>query len=226
MQQFVTLSKQALRDQISEPTRVVSPLLFGIVFTVVFSFAFGEVPAEWLMRFFAAQLSLVVLLAAQMSLSQSLDSERQDFIYNLLRTYPVRASAWYWAKVSALTITCLIMTIPLGLMGILIHGLDFSSLANQQVIGPVALATFGLTNLGVVLATLTMQSQGRQVLYALLFFPLCAPVAIALTQCLLCALGASADPEMFRSWLGLLGGFSVIYGAIGSVLFAELIYGD
>ncbi len=215
-----------MRDQISEPTRVITPILFGIVFTVVFAFAFGEVPAEWLSKFFAAQLALIMLLAAQLSLAQSLDTERHDLIFAVLRTYPVRASAWYWAKVTTLFLSCLVMTVPLALMTVLIYGLDLTILFDLRIIGTVVVAMIGLAALGVILATLTAQAQGRQVLYALLFFPLCAPVAIGLSQGLLCVLDATAGADMFTSWLGLLAGFGVIYGAIGNVLFAELTHGD
>jgi len=80
--------------------------------------------------------------------------------------------------------------------------------------------------LGVMLAALTMQASGRQLLNALLLLPLATPILLSFVQVLAACLGDTNTATGLSAWLGLQLVFNVVYGTVCSVLFAELVASD
>ncbi len=221
--QYLLLVTQGLRAELADRERLVSPALFAATMLVLFSFALGEVDASLKARIYIAETFLTAFFALQLSFSRLFEPDRQDRVFDLLRTYPVSHTAWYLAKYTLVMIVGVAVLVPTLLFGAFLHHTDKAPVFSWVVCGIALLALAGLAALGVLLSALTLKANSRQVLYPLLYFPLTTPVLLAATQASLIYLEAGKTTQPLQAWLGLLTGFDVIYFTLGILLFTELV---
>lgn len=224
--QLKTLLHQGILAELADRERLVSPVLFGITMMILFSFALGEVDASLVKQIYLAETFLTAMFALQLSFSRLFEPDRQDRVFDLVRSYPVSHAAWFLAKYLLVLAVGLAVLAPTMLFGAFLHQTARQPVFSWSVCGIAVLALAGLAALGVLLSAMTLKANSRQMLYPLLYFPLTTPVLLAAVQSSLIILDGTQGPAAqagVRAWLGLLAGFDVIYFTLGILLFTELV---
>jgi len=221
--QYLTLVRQGLRAEFVDKERLISPVLFSLTMLVLFAFALGDLDQSLRIRVYLAETFLTALFALQMSFSRLFEPDRQDRVFELLRTYPISYTSLFLAKYSLVLILGSATLIPTMLFGAFLHQSANQQLFSWVVLGIGLLALAGLGALGVLLSALTLKAQARQIIYPLLYFPMTTPVLLAAVQSARLCLDVGLGSPELKSWLGLLAAFDIIYITLGVLLFTELM---
>ena len=223
LSQLKTLLSHFINIELQQKERWVSPLLFSTTVLLLFFFASGRVEDELVVTMFITQTLITTFLALQLSFMRSFESESQDRVYDLLRSYPINPYSWYLAKYLS---TCLagslvcFATLGLSLFFNAETGID---LFHWELFVILTVAISGLVSIGILLAQLTLGAKSKQVLYPILYFPLTSPVLLGAVESARAILsGGESLDSLFGSWLGLLAVFSVIYFTLGILFFEEV----
>src|SRR5689334_21063352 len=96
--QFRTIVAQGVRAELADKERILSPVLFGVTMLLLFAFAVGEPEPELRRKLYVAQTYLTAFFALQLSFSRLFEPDRQDRVFDLMRSYPVSHTAWFLAK--------------------------------------------------------------------------------------------------------------------------------
>lgn len=224
MGNFRTLFVHSLKAEWSHAERWLSPLLFATTMLAIFSFAIGDVPEDTAISIYLAETFLTALFALQLSFSRMLEPDTSDRVFDLLRTYPVSPSAWFLSKYVLVVIMGLLILLPTMMLSNFFNAeLGIPPLSSAMLlIGCLVIAS--LASLGVLLSTMMMRSNAKQILYPLLYFPLTTPILLAAVEASRSLLVNNVTLEaLFQSWLGLLLVFGVVYFTLGILLFSELV---
>lgn len=222
--QWKTLSRHYLLLEFKRLDRIFSSFLFALTFLLIFMLAMGQVEPAQVIQIYLAEAFLAGFFALQLSFARSLEADKEDGVFEVLKTLPLAPSSWFLAKFSSVFCTGAALFIPTLAIASLFHNGTQTGLFTWPMVLICILALLGLTALGVLLSMLTLGARAKQILYPILYFPLTIPV-------LLCALEASRAlllktqtfSDLWGSWLGLLGIFDVVYITLSILLFAELI---
>lgn len=223
LSQWRTMVAQGIHMDWNRKERVLSPLLFAATVLIMFSLALGEVEPDLVPKLFLGQLFLTCLFSIQLALGRTFELDQKDAVFQLLRSYPVSRGAWFFSKWTLVFIQSLVIIIPTAIIAAAFNQSANYDLLEWEIIGLLALAVCALCSVGVVLAGITLQSEGRDVLFPILYFPLCVPVLIAAVQAGNSFYYDPAEMSTLQQWTLLLGGFTVIYTTLGYLLFSELV---
>lgn len=221
--QFRLLIMQGFRAELADMERLVSPVLFSVTLLLLFSFAMGEVPPDLKAKVYLAETFLTLLFSLQLSFSRLFEPDRQDHVFDLLRTYPVSHTAWFLAKYVLIFLLGSATLVPTMFFGAFLNHSASAPVFSWSVIAVGFLALAGLASVGVLLSAMTLKANSRQILYPLLYFPLTTPVLLAGVQSSLVILEKGGFTEASRPWMGLLLGFDAIYLTLGILLYPELV---
>jgi heme exporter protein B len=221
--QLSVILRQGLRAELADPERIVSPLLFATTVLLLFSFVFSENDALTPERLFVAETFLTVFFALQITFARVFEPEREDQAFDVIRSYQVKAGAWFVAKSLHVLVVGFAILVPTMLLASLLTGATLAFATWGAVLGVSLLGLIGLTVLGVLVSGLTLGANARQIVFPLLYFPLTIPVLLAATETTTILLEVGQLDSAARSWLGLLAGFDVIYATLGYLLFGEVL---
>jgi heme exporter protein B len=162
---------------------------------------------------------VAVLLCCLLAVGRSYAIEQADAATDGLRASGVDPAGVFLGKAAAIAVELLLLEVLLGagmvvLFDVRLH--DAALLVLSSVAATVAIAAaatvYGMVSLGL---------RARETLLPLLLLPVMAPVVLAVTQAWMFALGISQNPGW--RWLGLLGGFAVLYVTFGVLAFGTLM---
>ncbi len=222
--QFRALLWQALQVEWSNSERWFSPLLFSATMIILFVFAFGKVEAQFLPQLYIAATFITAFFSLQIAFSRVLEPDMQDKVFDQLRTYPISPSAWFLSKYTLVILLGLLILVPTLFLSNLFLNEGPSSLLNGSILIIGILALLSLGALGVLLSTMMLRSNAKQILYPLLYFPLTTPVLLSAVESSRAVLVDAKDLSyLMSSWLGLLTIFGIMYFTICLLLFGELV---
>lgn len=215
---------QGWRGELADKERIISPALFAVTMLLVFAFAIGEVDRATVPKIYVAQTFLTLFFALQLSFARVFEQDRQDKVFDVMRTYPISHGAWFLSKYALVVTLGLLTLIPTMVFGALLNQIPGMPLMWSWVtLGIAVLALLGLSAIGVLLSAMTLRAQARQMLYPLLYFPLTAPVLLGAVQGALQHLESNAVTADVQAWVGLLVAFDVIYFTLSILLYGELV---
>jgi heme exporter protein B len=221
--QYLILVRQGVRAELADLERIMSPVLFALTLLVVFSFAVGDVDDSLRVKIYLAETFLTAFFALQISFSRIFEPDRQDRVFDLMRTYPVSHNAWFLSKYTMVLALGIATLGPTLFFGAFLHQSTKVQLFSWVVCLIAFLALAGLAALGVLLSVVTLKANSRQILYPLLYFPLVTPVLLAAVQAADLYLRDQALNDVVLPWLGLLLAFDTIYFTLSFLLFPELV---
>ncbi|MDA9951665.1 heme exporter protein CcmB [Oligoflexaceae bacterium] len=225
---FLSQSWQVLRlglsNEVADKERLISPILFAIVFVLLLWFSFGELPQSMGTRIFVAQTFLAMFFALQIIFVRIYDPEMQDDAMALYSCVPLNSYSLFIGKWIQAVLTASFVAVCTALIGALMLADKELNLLNGSFFFVLFLVIIGLCGIGVLLAGLTAKAQAKQVLFPLLFFPLTTPVMIVGVQvCIFVLNGEKTLSELMGSWLGLLIVFDLLYCTFSALLFDEIM---
>ena len=164
-----TLVSVQLRLLFNDKERLLSPILFAATILVLFAFSQVSYDDEkQKIAAFSAQTFLSILFAIQMALYRSLEPDRDDHVFDMLRTMLLPSGLWFISRSLVSSILCFTVCIPTILLSLLFHSDIAHYFLNLPFLGLVLLVSLGLSCLGSILSMLTFHADGREILFPLL----------------------------------------------------------
>ena len=201
--------------------RILSVVLFGIVALSLFAFAAGA-DTPMLQRYGPAYLVLTLLLSSTLALTEGFRVENEDRAIEGLLLLPVDPAAIFYGKALGNTLFLALLGPVLVGAAIVFYALEVGPAAVAKLLGLWALAAAGLSAPGTLYAAMTSQIRGQEVLLPIVHYPLVIPVLLAAVKSFDLALNGDPMAQM-TSWISVLAAFSLIYWAVGGVLFRYVI---
>ena len=200
--------------------RLNALVFFALATLLLFSFALGP-DTKLLQRHAAGYLWLAILFSSVLSLAESFRVEQENACLDGLRLAPADARAIFLSKALGNGLLLVVLGVLLVPVMAALYGVRIT-----LGLGPLALTLLlgcmGLSAPGTVYASIASNARARDVLLPLLLFPLIIPALLAAAKATNLVL--QGDPmNQLGSWLGLLGGFNLIYWSLGFLLFPRVI---
>lgn len=218
-QQYCILLRHSLKLEIADAKKILTSLLFGVSILFLFSFAMGEPPPEIKVQVIIAEVFIANFLVLQLIHQQMLKTEEADRAFDILTISPISYSMLFFSKVCVSTLISMGILLPFITF---IQFLEAVELWNLFFMGILALSSFALSTVGTLLAQMTGSSEGKQMIYPLLYFPLSMPVLLSSVQASFAYWGIHSSDSM-GTWFEILILFSVIYFVLGILLFEEIL---
>ena len=202
--------------------RLNALLFFAVATLLLFSFALG--PDTRLLRLSSGGLLwLALLLASVLSLAESFRVERENSALDGLRLTPADARAIFLGKALGNALLLFFMSAVLVPVMAALFGVELALGAGPLLL-VLLLGSTAIAGPGTVQAAIASNARARDVLLPLLLFPLLIPALMGAVKAT--NLVMQGDPmNQLDSWLGLLGGFNLIYWSLGFALFPKVIEG-
>jgi heme exporter protein B len=222
--QFRALLAQSIHAEWASAERWLSPLLFALTMLLLFSFAFGRVEPAFVPQLFVAATFLTAFFALQIAFSRVLEPDMQDRVFDQLRSYPIAPTAWFLSKYLLVLMIGLMILGPTLVLADLFINESTISFLSFPLFAIAACSLIALGALGVLLSTMMLRSNARQILYPLLYFPLTTPVLLAAVESSKALLIQQHSlSHLMSSWLGLLVISGIMYFTLSLLLFGELV---
>ncbi len=227
LMQYRALLVQSIHVEWANAERWLSPLLFAMTILILFAFAFGRVDEQFIPQLFIAATYLTAFFSLQIAFSRVLEPDMQDRVFDQMRSYPISPSAWFLSKFTLVLMLGVMILVPTLLLSHLFLNEGRNNLLSGSLFVIALIALLGLGSVGVLLSTMMLRSNAKQILYPLIYFPLTTPVLLAAVESSRAHLVEGASLEnLLSSWLGLLVIFGIMYFTLSLLLFGELIKPD
>ncbi|WP_426751652.1 heme exporter protein CcmB [Myxococcus sp. Y35] len=200
--------------------RLNAIIFFALATLLMFSFALGP-DTKLLEKNAGGYFWLAILFASVLALGESFRVESENACMDGIRLAPADARAIFLSKAlgNSLLLTALgalLVPVMVALYGVRI----VTSAADLGLV--LLLGSLALSAPGTVYAAISSNARARDVLLPLLLFPLVIPALLSAAKATTLVL--QGDPmNQFGSWMGLLGGFNLIYWGVGFLLFPRII---
>ena len=219
MRPLVTLILKDIAVEMRRRESVISMMMFGLLVTVIFSFAFEPSGAErdliapgilWVALTFAGVIGL------NRSLAIDLDN---DCLQGLLLA-PVSRGSLYVGKVASNFLFMLIAELVIVPLFIIFNDLRLGGELLWLIL-IVFLGTLGFAAVGTILSAISANTRMQEVMLPILQIPLTLPMIIAAVAATSLILGE--DSEGFGSWVNLIIGFDIIFLIVSYLVFEYVV---
>lgn len=200
---------------------LVSMGLFSLLLVVIFAFAF-QIEQDVIQAVAPGIVWVTVAFAGNLGMSRVIDREREHGAMAGLLLSPAGASAVFWAKaISAFAFMVLVEALVVPIAMVLI-GIDLAPGGVFPLVVGLVLGTFGFALVGTLFAAMLAETRLREVIVPIIVYPVAIPVIVAGVKTAGIAFNGDGADEL-DSYLLLLGGFDVIYGALAPWVFARVM---
>jgi len=213
---FWAILSKDLRVELRTLQSLPGMALFAITTFVLFRFGLDRTSLDGSLA--AGVLLATLLFAAILAINRLFVAERDQGGFDVIRLAPIDGTALLAAKTAALVAYLAV----LELVAVPVFAIFFLDgvAALPPLIPVLLLADVGLAATGVLVSSLAIGSNARDLLVPLLLLPLLVPLMIAAAgaaEPLLAAGGPSYDE--LAKWLGVLGLYDVIFLLVGYGVF-------
>ncbi len=224
LRQTLFLSVHQLRYEFRQRERLLSLILLACNLLLMNWFAAGESDAENVHAVVVAQIFTTAFIAMQLAFVRIFEPEEEDRAFDLMTASPVSYPAWFLSKVLTANLIGVFVVFPIVFFSAIVHHNASSSLVSFSSFGFVFLVLNSLSSIGILLSTLVLRANARQILYPLLYFPLTVPVLLCAVQAMLNFLQHQIPiADQFSSWLGMLLIFDFLYFGLGLIFYGDLL---
>jgi heme exporter protein B len=215
-----TIVKKDLRIEARSGEVVVTSSFFALLVVIVASLAFHGGPLGRA-SIAAGALWLAVAFSGVLALSRSWQREREDSAYMGLLTSPLHRSALFVAKMlSLLLFLGIVYCVIVPLIAVL-FAIDLVKFGPG--LGAIILcATPGIVAVGTLFGAMTVRTRARDLILAIVLFPLLAPTLLAAVVASRDLFGGTPFAEL-TDYLSLMGLFDVVFLTGGISMFGLLI---
>lgn len=207
---FVIIWKD-FRAELRSRELIGSMGLFTLLGILVFSFAL-ELDRQTRQEVVNGVLWVTMIFASILGLNRSMAQEREQGNMDALMIAPVHRSAIFMGKfIGNLGFTLLIGLALLPVMSVLYN----LNLLRPELILMLCLGVTGISAIGTLLATMTVQTRARETLLPIALLPTVLPIVVIVVR----ATNGLLLGDDIRQWLFVLILVDVIYILMGATLF-------
>jgi heme exporter protein B len=197
---------------------VSSMVLFALLSILIFSFAL-ELDRAARLESISGVLWVTVAFASILGLNRSLAMEREQGNFDAMLMAPVDRPALFFGKlVGNFLFALAVGLILLPLMTVLYN----MPILQGWLVIVLFLGTLGLSTVGTLLATMTVQTRSRETLLPIVMLPLALPVVIVSVKACVGILTTSSIDDWI-AWPQLLLVIDIIYFIVCFLLFEYVI---
>lgn len=212
------LALKDIRMEMRSRELVTTMFTFGAMVAFIFGFALDAAKPQ-VRQLFPGVLWATFALASVIVLGRSLRMERENDALLGLMLMPVDRSAIYFGKVLGnLLIILLVEVLTLPLIALL-----FSAAPPPEVLPQLALllftGTLGLTLIGTLLSSLTLNLRASEVLLPVLLFPMLVPVILGTVRATETLLARGALVDEAALWMQILIAYDALFGVLSFMFF-------
>lgn len=223
VRQVLTVAFKDLRAEFRTKEAINASFAFALVILLMFSFAFDP-EADTTREISGGLLWIVFAFAGTLILNRSFAREIPNDCLDALIAAPVPGAVLFLGKALA----NYVLVLAVELVALPIFGIFYNvRWATQfwELMGVLALATWGMTVIGTIFSALTVNIRLREVMLPMLTYPILVPAligAMRLTAGLVMGKPIGGDDT---AWLRMLIGFDVMYTAASLVLVETVLVG-
>lgn len=218
--QAATIVQKDLLIELQTGEVVMTSTFFAMLIVIMASLAFYGGP-ESRRLIGAGVIWLSVAFAAVLALGRSWQRERQESALDGLLVAPISRSAIFAGKAIGVCVFLVIVEAVVIPLAALLLAFDLALVG--PAIGLVALvATPGIAAAGTLFGAMTVRTRARDLLLAIVLFPLLAPSLLASVAATRELLGGAALGEI-GDYLKIMGVFDVVFTTGGLYLFGTLV---
>ena len=214
------IAKKDLTTELRAKAGFNSVASLGVTILILLGLALGP-DAEALRNAAVGAVWLATLFSGVLAFNRSFQVELEGGALEPLLQYPgPRWTIFAGKLLGNLTFVTLMVTIVV-VAGVVLFGVRIPD-DWPALIGVLALGIVGLVVLGTFYASMASQSRAREVLLPLLLFPMLVPVLLAATTASKALLGADLMHEA-GAWIKLLAAYDVIFLIAAFIAFEHVI---
>ncbi|MEE2786024.1 MAG: heme exporter protein CcmB [Myxococcota bacterium] len=209
-----------IRSELRSKQTVATMLLFGVVLTMVFAFAFVTDPQTNRMVFPGAIWG-ALFFTGVLGVGRTFAREAEDGAFHALMLSPADRGAVLVAKMVVnviLVSTVMVLVVPL--MAIMLH-VQTDGLATWLVIQIVS-GCVGFAVVATPLAVLAVGARFAEVLLPMVIFPLVTPILIAGVKGTSALMGTTVEDDPMP-WLKFTWAFICVFGLLAMALFDRMV---
>lgn len=218
--QAATVARKDLRIEVRSGEVVVTSSFFALLVVVIASMSFHGGPISRA-SVAAGTLWLSVAFATVLALSRSWQREREESAYVGLLAAPLHRSALFTGKLLSLLLFLAVVECAVIPLVALLFAVDLTKVS-LGLLAIVLCATPGIGAVGTLFGAMTVRTRARDLILAIVLFPLLAPTLLAAVVATRELFGGAPLAEL-GDYLGLMGLFDVVFLTGGLSMFGLLI---
>lgn len=196
---------------------------FGFLVVVIFAFAFSGGRSLPVPPLAAGIIWVAVAFAGTLGLGRAFEREREGDCFRALLLSPISRSAIYLGKTLGVLLLMLSVEAIVLPATAFFFNLDIGLSELSQIIGFVLLGTTGYAVLGTLLGAMLAKARAKDVLLAVVFYPLVLPVLIVGVKATTALLDPLEPLDALGSYARLLAFFDLCFGVLAMWLFEPLV---
>jgi heme exporter protein B len=219
LRQTAAVAGKDLRIELRGRYALGAVLPFAGTLLIAFGLSLG--PGRTLLQETAPGLLwLAVLFASVLSFRRAYEIEGEDGALEGLAIAPIDKAAVFLGKAAAVALQLVALE---AVVVLAVAGLFGLSLGGDplRLAAAFALGTIGLSAIGSLFGVLSESPRAREAVFPLLVLPLVTPVLVAGVRATALATGGRGGEA--GSWLGLLVAFDLVFLAVGTLVFGQLL---
>jgi len=218
--QAAIVAKKDLRIEVRSGEVVVTSSFFALLVVVIASMSFHGGPVSR-PSVAAGTLWLSVAFATVLALSRSWQREREESAYMGLLAAPLSRSALFMGKLLSLLLFLAVVECVVVPLVALLFAIDLTKVA-PGLLAIILCATPGIGAVGTLFGAMTVRTRARDLILAIVLFPLLAPTILAAVVASRDLFGGAHLADL-ADYLSLMGLFDVVFLTGGLSMFGLLI---
>lgn len=218
--QVITIARKDLRIEVRSGEVVVTSSFFALLVVVIASMSFHGGPASRA-SVAAGTLWLAVAFATVLALSRSWQREREESAYMGLLAAPLSRSALFTGKLLSLLLFLAIVECTVVPLVAVLFAVELTNMTGG-LLAILLCATPGIAAVGTLFGAMTVRTRARDLILAIVLFPLLAPTILAAVVASRELFGGARLAEL-TDYLSLMGLFDVVFLTAGLSMFGLLI---
>jgi heme exporter protein B len=213
--------KKDLRIELRSLDVLVSMLFFSLLVVVLFSIAFDPHGA-FSREIAGGVVSVATMFASVSALNQAWAREIRHQVLDAQRMAPTPGAELYLAKVITNFFFVTIVQVILAPLFLVFYDLHIEGQGWLLAV-VLPLGTWALVSNGIFFAALSIRSRNRELLLALILFPIFIPALLAMVRATTAILTGESDPTL---WIKMLFGYDIIFTTASLLLFDVIFHAE
>jgi len=224
--QYRLLLGKDLRQEFRTREMLSSMGIYAVLVLIVFGAAMTQAASGFdILQVSGGLIWALIVFTSLLGLNRSFAAEKEDGALEGILLVPMDRSVIFLAKATSnLLFLFLVEVICLPLYYFFFLTGTAPAATFWMALAPIAVGSIGIAGVGTLLATITSNTRGKDVLLAVLFIPVIYPLLHAVVAATSAALiGGDGLMDVFTPSLALAGGYDVIMAALAWLLYDFVI---
>lgn len=217
------LAGKDLRVELRSREILLTMGYFGFLVVLIFAFSFSGGQSVPIPPLVAGILWVAVAFAGTLGLGRAFEREREGDCLRALLLSPIARPAIYLGKTLGVLVFMVGVEVVVLPAVLFFFNLRPSGETLVQLLVTLGLGTIGYAILGTLLAAMLARARAKDVLLAVIFYPLVLPVLIVGVKATTAILDPLESLDALGTWLRLLLVFDIAFGLVALWIFEPLV---